>query len=106
MSRPWKLPEIRTLKTELATGDRIGQIARRLAPQLGRTEGAIRAQAATLRAQRGGVPRITRRRWSGEDLARLRQAVEAGRSLTWMARALRRSVSAVKTKLWIERGER
>jgi hypothetical protein len=106
MIRPWKLPEVRILEAALATGDRIGQIARRLAPQLGRTESAIRAQAATLRAQRGDAPQITRRRWSGEDLARLRQAAAEGRSLTWMARALRRSIPAIKTKLWIERGER
>jgi len=84
MSRPWRLPEIRILETELATGDRIGQIARRLAPRLDRTEGAIRTQALALRARRGEAPRITRRRWTAGELARLRQAA---------------------AKLWIERGE-
>ena len=42
MTRPWRLPEIRILVTELATGGRIGQLARRLAPK---PSPSVRAEA-------------------------------------------------------------
>ena len=105
------MAEIRTLRAALDPKREAREIAREVAPRIGRTVTAVDAMIHRIQASARYTSPSPFRPWTASDIATLDAAIDSGPHLPYgavprLARSLGRTLQAVRQALYLRRIER